>query len=206
MSLRTFVKISNVTNLSDARYCAGMGVHLLGFNIDPENNNHVPPDIFNQITEWISGVELVGEFETENADSIRETIKKYRINHIQLSHIQLLHIFRKTDLPIILKIDLSNYLDEKQLTDDLNKSKSMVEYFLIEGNNDKITKDIIFSLAADFPLLMGTGISKSNVRELIDNFPIKGISLKGGDEIKPGYKDYDELADILESIEIDDSV
>ena len=26
MALQTIVKISNVTNLSDARYCAGMGV------------------------------------------------------------------------------------------------------------------------------------------------------------------------------------
>lgn len=206
MRLRTFVKVSNVTNLSDARYCAGMGVHLIGFNIDPENNDHVAPDTFNQITEWISGVGLVGEFETENAVSIIEAINKYRINYIQLSHIKLLHIFEQTDLPIILKIELSNYLDEKQLIDDLNNSKSMVEYFLIEGNNDKIKKNAIFSLATDFPLLIGAGISKSNVRELIDNFPIKGISLKGGDEIKPGYKDYDELADILESIEIEDSV
>ena len=31
--LKTQVKVSSITNLSDARYCAGMGVDLLGFPI-----------------------------------------------------------------------------------------------------------------------------------------------------------------------------
>ena len=29
MPLKTFVKVGNITNLSDARYCAGMGVDML---------------------------------------------------------------------------------------------------------------------------------------------------------------------------------
>ena len=47
-------------------------------------------------------------------------------------------------------------------------------------------------------------LKKENVNQIIDEYPIKGISLKGGDEIKPGLRDYDELADILEAIEIED--
>jgi phosphoribosylanthranilate isomerase len=31
MPLKTFVKVGCITNLSDARYCAGMGVDMLGF-------------------------------------------------------------------------------------------------------------------------------------------------------------------------------
>lgn len=37
MALKTFVKISGVNNLSDARYCAGMGVNQLGFNIEDKH-------------------------------------------------------------------------------------------------------------------------------------------------------------------------
>ncbi|MFT7382188.1 MAG: phosphoribosylanthranilate isomerase, partial [Roseivirga sp.] len=29
-------------------------------------------------------------------------------------------------------------------------------------------------------------------------------SIRGGNEIRPGYKDFDEMADILEALEIDD--
>ena len=33
MPLKTIVKVGSITNLSDARYCAGMGVEMLGFNV-----------------------------------------------------------------------------------------------------------------------------------------------------------------------------
>ena len=34
MGLKTLVKVSEVNNLSDARYCAGMGVEMIGFSLD----------------------------------------------------------------------------------------------------------------------------------------------------------------------------
>ncbi|MFT7424854.1 MAG: phosphoribosylanthranilate isomerase, partial [Algoriphagus sp.] len=34
MALRTFVKINGITNLTDARYCSGMYVDLLGFTFE----------------------------------------------------------------------------------------------------------------------------------------------------------------------------
>jgi len=43
----------------------------------------------------------------------------------------------------------------------------------------------------------------SNVESLFEELPLAGIALKGGDEIRAGYKDYDELADILELLEED---
>ena len=38
MSLKYFVHVSSISNLSDARYCSGMMVDSLGYNLD-ENSN-----------------------------------------------------------------------------------------------------------------------------------------------------------------------
>ena len=57
--LKTVVKISNVTNLSDARYCAGMGVEMLGFSIDEAAETYVDLKKFNDIRSWIAGVQIV---------------------------------------------------------------------------------------------------------------------------------------------------
>ena len=35
----------------------------------------------------------------------------------------------------------------------------------------------------------------------IQSLELKGIALKGGDEQRPGWKDLDELIDILEALE-----
>ncbi|MFC2123740.1 N-(5'-phosphoribosyl)anthranilate isomerase [Bacteroidota bacterium] len=204
MSLRTFVKIGSVNNLSDARYCAGMAVDLIGFNIDPDIDNYLTPDSFREITEWISGIEFVGEFEMDNTRKILDVVKNYQIDYIQVCHLQLLDELSLCGLPVILKIDLGKYTDQTQFKEDLNFARSMVSFFVIEGHSDTIKTEALYLLSTDFPFLIGTGISSRNVNELIDNFPINGISLKGGDEIKPGYKDYDELSDILEAIEVED--
>jgi phosphoribosylanthranilate isomerase len=64
------VKISNVTNLSDARYCAGMGVEMLGFSIDEDSPNYISPKKFEDICSWLAGVTLVAETAQTNAESI----------------------------------------------------------------------------------------------------------------------------------------
>ena len=53
MSLKTLVKVGGVTNLSDARYCAGMGVAILGFCPEPSRPDYVDLDKFKEITNWI---------------------------------------------------------------------------------------------------------------------------------------------------------
>ena len=63
MALKTTVKVSKVNNLSDARYCAGMGVNQLGFNIEPDHENYTDPKSFKELADWVSGVEFVGEIE-----------------------------------------------------------------------------------------------------------------------------------------------
>jgi phosphoribosylanthranilate isomerase len=51
--------------------------------------------------------------------------------------------------------------------------------------------------------MIGFEMDHQSIHAWIDETDIFGISLKGGTEIKPGFKDYDELADILEEIQID---
>jgi phosphoribosylanthranilate isomerase len=53
MALKTKVKAGNITNLSDARYCAGMGVDWLGFPADVVN-----PDTFKEITNWVTSLNM----------------------------------------------------------------------------------------------------------------------------------------------------
>ncbi|MFM1835376.1 MAG: hypothetical protein RJA04_63, partial [Bacteroidota bacterium] len=48
--LKTLVKVSAITNLSDARYCAGMGVDLLGFPL-----GKISIDQFTEIRNWLAG-------------------------------------------------------------------------------------------------------------------------------------------------------
>ena len=225
MALKTFVKISAVNNLSDARYCAGMGVDMLGFALEATNPDFIAPEKYTEIIGWLSGVKFVGEFDKSNLKEINKILEEYPINALQIANEEVIaEIQRKKEkedledfIPIIFKINLAENNQKALNFDELGnlfeKYKKTVNYFLLENTNystDNI--DVHFSeneltqlqkLTAKFPVILGFSINKNNVNNLIDNSKITGISLKGGTEIRAGYKDFDDLAEILEIIEID---
>ena len=60
-------------------------------------------------------------------------------------------------------------------------------------------------LVCEMPVVLTKGITAETVNHQLDNnISLKGIGLQGGNEIRPGFKDFDTLADILEAVEIDD--
>jgi phosphoribosylanthranilate isomerase len=201
MALNTFVKISTVNNLSDARYCAGMEVNQIGFNIEPENEDFTDVQKFNEISGWLSGVEFVGEIGDSSTDKIADTIKGYNLGAIQVANPKQVSEAKAAGLPLILKVDMA------MITEDLFKSlKDDVSYFLIESFFEGEISPDLLELAATYPIVMAFGYDASTINNLISNQNLKGIAIKGGKEERPGFKNFDEMADILEAIEIDDTL
>jgi phosphoribosylanthranilate isomerase len=198
MALKTFVKISDVTNLSDARYCAGMLVDMIGFNIDSTSTNYKNIDEFTAITSWLAGVNFVGEFISDNTELIIKTAKEYEIEIIETIHPQIISDLKNAGLKVILKISIEHL---PTLPIDVN-----YDYLHVFSNDfeAEIELDKLGQVNENCPVLLGYGIHPENILELVDSGKISGIAMAGGDEIKPGYKDYDELADILEPLEIED--
>ena len=205
MALSSFVYIRNVDNLSDARYSAGMGVELLGFNLDPNDINYVNPQRFKEISEWISGVKIVGEFGGLNPSEVRSLLSQYTIDYLLISDESQIHEYSQLDVPLILRI-IANVDSGKTLPSTLNYCSGFVEYFLIESETNDLTDEdlqLIRTYSSQFPIILGYGVNIKNVKTIVNELNLKGISLKGSSEIRPRYKDFDELADILEILEID---
>lgn len=200
MALQTLVKVSNITNLSDARYCAGMGVELVGFVMDKFSDDYMPAEKLKEIKSWLAGVQIVGETQSSDYDEIATLLQTYEIDILQISDPTLLPKITALGKPIILKLETNSAYIE----DYLKLYNSFVIYFLIDGQ--ELTDFILYHLkeyAFDNPVILGFGITAHNVQQILTETPIKGIALKGSHELRPGYKDYDELSEILEQLEID---
>jgi len=204
MALKTIVKVGNISNLSDARYCAGMGVDMLGFNFKAGDPEAISINDYKGIAEWLSGVRFVGEFQDSSIDIIRDISDQLQFDAIEIDNPEICRELAVDGIPIVLKFDPHD--PQGQIRTVMEYCAGSVEYFLIvvnESVSDEVKKTIS-ALANDFPVLLGGNLSADLVLNLIDTLPVQGIALKGSKEIKPGFKDYDELADILESLEIDD--
>ena len=79
------IKICGVTNANDARRCAELGVHMLGFNFYPKSPRYIEPGAVHRIVESLPvGICAVGVFVDADTEEIRKTAKLAGIRCIQL--------------------------------------------------------------------------------------------------------------------------
>ncbi len=208
MSLKTFVKISGINNLSDARYCAGMYVNLMGFNLEQSHENFISPEKYKEITDWLSGLEYVAEFETAHPDTILSTLQNYEsIQFIEIQEEIHLKMLVNSGYGLILRVKLDEEQDLDTLIAKADSYKDFGVILHLTSDLLKLTTDStekIKSLATQCDVLLGFDLEAESVEGTLQATGVKGISLQGGDEIKPGLKDFDELADILEALEVED--
>jgi phosphoribosylanthranilate isomerase len=203
MALGTFIYLRNVNNLSDARYAAGMGVDLIGFNFSPDDPEALNFEKFKEISEWISGVKIVGEFGKSSAEEVNKKIESVEPDYLLISDESQINNFTSIGIPLIMQINIDQ-LTKDETASTLNFCSGSVDYFLFESDQENIREpELIREFARKYPILLGSGITGENVKSFTEELNLAGISLKGGSEIRPGYKEFDEMADILEALETD---
>jgi len=201
MALKTFVKISNVTNLSDARYCAGMMVDVMGFNVDPHSSQKISSTDFKEITEWIAGVKFAGEFKSSDKDTICEALNQYPIDYIQIEDYAAVETINLLGKPIIFKIHIESEDDLQKLKSQLGYLDELVKMVIIKSDNTGLFDAIDAQIGyynGNLKLLKGYGLESNNH---LKKFP--GLELEALEEERPGYKDYGVVMDVLEAIEED---
>jgi phosphoribosylanthranilate isomerase len=198
--LKTLIKVSNINNLSDARYCAGMGVEMLGFSMD-----ELSFEKYKEMRGWLAGVKIVGETDLQDILKIIELNELYQPDYLQVSDFKNIAEIQKIGKPIILKVDFAT----ANLPALFQTTKSSVEYFLIENSDDFgiIDEGVLSQLdtwSFQYPIILGFGIKESNANDLLEQTQLSGFALQGGNEIRPGFGDSEDLMNILEILETDD--
>jgi phosphoribosylanthranilate isomerase len=201
LSLKRNILVKNVSNLSDARYCAAMGVQIMGFAVDPKDLGYISPDTILEIKEWVEGIEIALQVGTLEENEIRELIEKINSdiiicdasNHLEInglscklyssfSNLQNLH----NDDWINPAQDINGYIfklpdphNGNKLTDSLHKMNSLPQ----------------ISVFVEMPNL------EDHIEEYSNSWKNIGYVLSGGKETTVGFKDFNELAPVLEFLE-----
>tara|TARA_Y100000588_G_scaffold346889_1_gene395209 strand:- start:297 stop:890 length:594 start_codon:yes stop_codon:yes gene_type:complete len=197
MSLKYFVYVSSVSNLSDARYCSAMMVDCLGFNLDQNSKNKISIDNISQISSWINGVKLVGEFNKSSCSYINKTLQKTDFSLIQMDISNICVKLNFDYKNIIVKIkDLSEH--NNSILPVLKYNFCETEIIIIEKFNESNSM-ILEYLAKKYKVLINPLKSINETKEILEKYNL-GLHLYGSDEIRPGFKDYDSLSSVLDEI------
>jgi phosphoribosylanthranilate isomerase len=193
--LKTKVKVSAIENLSDARYCAGMGVEWLGFSM-----TEVPVDKFNEIRNWLSGIQIVGEAFNCSADQIIALCESYQPDVLEINSSVQLEKIKHLTCAKILRVNL----DSDNLPALFTAARPYVDYFLLVGDSENSLlgfENQIEIWSAQYPIILGLSIPESDLYEWVEQSSIQGIGLIAGKEERPGYRDFTGLMTILEKLD-----
>jgi phosphoribosylanthranilate isomerase len=187
MPLKALVKVGSITNLSDARYCAGMGADMLGFNVVPGTTNFVPPSLYQDIRGWISGPAIVVEVHNTIPDSLTTVVEQYAPAYIETDYSTYQSIRQQVDLPFIVAAE--------KVSDKEIDSNPSVAYWIVDSE----TANLVHERNRSKLLVRVT--SSREVKNILSGNAKPGIALTGSNEIRAGFKDYDELSDIFDLLE-----
>ncbi len=204
---KTRIKASSINNLTDARYFAAKYAEWLGFCLEPGNPNTVSPATINAIREWVDGPAIIGEMGLSDAETLLSNIELLQLDGIQVPHLMPLETLADVSIPVIKEVFFESP-DPDAVADFCSLFATKVTYFLLDFNKMGYSWDNMQTHIAewkkvfqDYKIILEMDFTPENTPQIIEVLQPWGINLKGGEEEKVGFKSYEELDDILETIE-----
>jgi len=171
-----------------------MGVEMIGFCFDSTNVNYIDVATALGILGWLSGVKIVAEFGENTVEEIEIICKDLQPDFISLS--AMASLSAGIEIPIICRFDLA----QKLITFPPLAAFVLVQNAsLTAGGSD--AHAFVKELGESYHLFLCDGFTKDNIHEVQRVYQPYGYSLKGGKELAPGLKNFDDLAEILEALE-----
>lgn len=176
MNIPFILKFSNITNLSDARYAAGVWAHYVGFCFNPESENYIEPSKAKEMLSWINGPIVVAEFGNQPVEWILEICEFLNTDYIQIPITY--------DKPGILETNKKLIVETDFEQNSLTKNAHLVITDSIESYS--ILKENIIC-----PILLS-----KNYEAYIDDYD--GIVLFGEKETEVGLRNHEKWNNMLE--------
>ena len=213
--LKTKVKASSITNLTDARYFAAWEAEWLGFNFDAGSEEHIPVQNAIAIKEWVDGVKIVGEFGAmHSAEDIKATIELVGLDAVQLGMlVESSTAIELKNVSIIKEFVVQNDTTEEDIAEHFSNFAACTETFLLDfsksnftwevlQSSEQITLNFVRELCQEFKIIIGMDYSGDMIDDFLEGIIPFGIHVKGGEEEKVGFKSFDVLDEVFENLEI----
>lgn len=180
------VLVKSITSLSEARYCAGMFVDYISFDLHEESEYYVPKKKFEEIRGWLSGVKILLSLPTDDLSLIRDILEEYQPDGFLFSPEQF-HLLPLVDVPV----KVLEWSDDPSLLPFIPEPEVILLLAPAGALNEDQLKDL------DNEILQGFDFE--NVKSIPER--IDGLAFIGSFEERVGINSYSGLMEALEYIE-----
>ena len=210
--LRIPVLATSITNLTDARYFAARGVEGLIFQLEAGASDAIAPVQLNAIAGWIDGVQLIGSLSMPTAADLQDAVAKLRLDALLVGGFTPVGVLEAAaDLTLYQEIILRPDSTLAALRALLEQRAPHVQGFVIDAVKGRLRWEQLVAgtpfaleelaeLCEEFLIYLHLPIGAEALDEL-DDWNLKGLLVRGGDEEKVGFKSFDELDAWLDVLE-----
>ncbi len=195
------LKICGITQLDDARFCAGAGADYLGFIQHEDSPRYIAPKQAGRIIEWIHGPQAVGVFVNTPAEQINEAAGAVGFRLVQLHGHEPPEACAAVERPVIKAFRVRHDASAEQLRALMAPYDGVADYFLLDTHHTSLWGStgesfnwrLARELAGDFPLFLAGGISAENIEEAVRTMRPYAVDLSSSLEAAPGVKDFGKM-------------
>ena len=202
MPFKTLVKAGSINNLTDARFFSSFQVDWIGFNFDPLSPYAVTLEQAKEIMNWLAGPAIVAEFNNRSLEEITFISNALGVKGVQVPYEQNISGL-EGDFKIIKELRISPESVPMAIYTDVDFL--LLEIYGLEKLTEKMPADLdafIRDTCENIPTILSLPFDAENIESILNIYKPSGINLYGSDELQTGVKEFNELVNILEKIEI----
>lgn len=183
------LKISSITNLTDARFFSAIGAHYLGFCFDVLNPNNISLEKVREIIGWLHEPVVVGEF------GIHQTKEEIEFIASQLS-------FNEIQLPFNHPHKDEFAFEKFLVADDrlMVNGQWPMDYFVLKIKENDFDNPELKDFISHNNVFIEADFTKENILSIIESLQPAGIQITCKKEERAGISAVDEYAELLDII------
>jgi phosphoribosylanthranilate isomerase len=206
MSLALPVLVRGINNLSDARYCAGMGAQGLIFTLDQQLPGAIDAATARELAGWVAGVDIIGEFGHVAGAEINRLVEECDLSGVLLSLDRERQAWPQgLAVPVLVEVPEVVLTHPDHLATTLaDLTANFPAGFALVGQAPRpYPADFAYyhQLARQAPLWLAAPADPTQAADTAQQVHPAGLILSGGDELKPGLRDFTELEAVFEALE-----
>lgn len=201
------IKVCGITSTEQVQQLADLGVDYAGFIFYDKSLRYVGNKIEATELKAISGIEKVGVFVNESIEKIKQTIKQYGLNAVQLHGDETPSLCKAlaNEATVIKAFRIKG--DEDLLT-IIKPYTDMVDYFLFDtkaqeygGTGKKFDWSVLANTEIPKPYFLSGGIGLEDAdktRQFTQTNPVFALDVNSKFETEPGVKDLEKVKYFLQ--------
>ena len=202
--LSTKLLAFGITHLTDARYFAAWEADYLCFPVGPAS---LPLEQFLAIREWVEGPVCVLEWGGDASEVSPVELESLGITHVLARREDLLSASFPGSVTVILHVAVAGYQSVEDVAEQLEGTTGPVLLDFTAGGityadlagGSPFTIGELQRAIGDCPAYLHLDLEAEDADSAAAVF--HGLALRGSSEEKVGYKNFDDLDDLLEALE-----